>query len=390
MKINDLVFLDLETTGLDVNNDKIVEIALIYRSKKGLKSTFNHLINPRRELPSGIACLTGITDSMVKDTVVFEEIRAELLDLLKDKVIVAHNATFDLAFLQAAVGYNLSNHYVDTLELVQILYPKITSYSLNHLFSTLIEKREEIHRALPDAEALEKLFIFLLEQAKKLPIRTLEEIAYFLKGSDKGLSIFFQELLQESLRNYDFTQKLTVDSTEDREDEPKSISRVTWDIDVLEEMFMPDGNIASAIKSYQKRTQQLEMLRAVAKNFSQERFLIAEAGTGIGKTLAYLVPALTWAISQGEKVIVATHTIALQEQILRSDIKFLKKVLEFSFKAAVLKGRANYLCLYKWKAAKENVEGIKWKEKFVMARLTIWMEQDKTGDRDAVYCGREN
>ncbi len=385
MKINDLVFLDLETTGFDINSDKIIEVALIYHSQEGEKVTFNHLIHPGKKLTEDIARLTGITDSMVKNAVAFSEIKDELLNILKDKVIVAHNATFDLTFLQAAVGYNLPNHYLDTLELAQILCPRMTSYSLNHLVTTLIGRREEVHRALSDAEALEKLFTFLLEEAKNLPLRTLEEIVYFLRNTREGLAIFFQDLLQDSLKNYDFTQRLTAGyGEEDREEEKKSTFSIPWDIDSLEQMFMPGGSIASAINSYQKRNQQLEMLRAVAKNFSQERFLIVEAGTGIGKTLAYLVPALTWAIAQGDKVIVATHTIALQEQILRSDIKFLKKALNFTFKAAVLKGRANYLCLYKWKAAKENSEGLSWKEKIVMARLTTWMEQDGTGDRDSV------
>ena len=127
-----------------------------------------------------------------------------------------------------------------------------------------------------------------------------------------GTNTFWEGIDPVSYTHLDVYKRQTVEEAETTTE----ASEVHWDIKSLEEAFMPGSSIAKGLGVYQKRTQQIKMMKAVAKAFQQERHLIVEAGTGVGKTLAYLVPALNWSLSQSEKVVVSTHTIALQEQIL--------------------------------------------------------------------------
>ncbi len=111
------------------------------------------------------------------------------------------------------------------------------------------------------------------------------------------------------------------------------------------EVFGPDGLIARAHPEYEYRPGQVDMARAVMRAFEEKRHLIVEAGTGTGKTLAYLVPAVAAALGGNGRVIVSTGTKNLQEQLMEKDIPFLQGVLPKPFAATYMKGRNNYLCL---------------------------------------------
>ena len=111
----------------------------------------------------------------------------------------------------------------------------------------------------------------------------------------------------------------------------------------LNHIFGPEGFIAQGLGGYEFRPQQLEMANAVAEAFRADEHLIVEAGTGVGKTFAYLIPAINLALTTGETVVISTNTISLQEQLIRKDLPFLQKVLPCSFSAVLAKGRSNYL-----------------------------------------------
>ncbi len=102
--------------------------------------------------------------------------------------------------------------------------------------------------------------------------------------------------------------------------------------------------IGRAFEGYERRQQQVEMARAVQKALSTKRHLVTEAGTGVGKSLAYLVPAIEKAILGANRVVISTFTIALQEQLINKDIPCLNRCLPWGFKAALAKGKGNYLC----------------------------------------------
>lgn len=377
-------FLDLETTGLDPFKDRIIEIAVISGYQNGEKSIFNQLINPEIPLPPTIKRLTGIEEESLKDAPCFQAISESLWNLLQGKVIVAHNASFDRSFLEAAFGKPLPNCFVDTYELAQLLNPNMASYSLRHLSRTLISDGDPNHRALPDTMALEKLFLYLLKETDKLALPLLQEIYSHIQGADNGIVFLLEEILKAKVREYQFSSQICTQPQKEDCVVDMGLNKVIWDEEELLQMFSTQGNIANGFENYQNRPQQLKMVRAVAKAFTQKRHLLVEAGTGVGKSLAYLAPSIYWAAAHKEKVIISTHTIALQEQLLQKDICFLKKNLNISFKAAVLKGRNNYLCLSKWKKAKESTEGMTWQERFLLARISLWLKESQGGDKDTL------
>src|SRR4051795_5080164 len=128
----------------------------------------------------------------------------------------------------------------------------------------------------------------------------------------------------------------------------------------MQSIFGPDGLIATTHPEYEHRPGQIAMAEAVLRAFHEKRHLIVEAGTGTGKTLAYLVPAIAAAVSRGQRVIISTGTKNLQEQLMEKDIPFLQRVLPRKFSAAYMKGRSNYACLQRIKRAENSpmLEGL--------------------------------
>src|SRR6266516_4740065 len=113
----------------------------------------------------------------------------------------------------------------------------------------------------------------------------------------------------------------------------------------MQKIFGPEGLIAGAHPDYEYRPGQVQMAQAVMRAFEERHHLIVEAGTGTGKTLAYLVPSVAAALGGNGRVIVSTGTKNLQEQLIEKDIPFLQSVLPKNFKASYMKGRNNYVCL---------------------------------------------
>lgn len=149
----------------------------------------------------------------------------------------------------------------------------------------------------------------------------------------------------------------------------------------MEEIFGKNGLIAKFHKDYEHRFGQIKMAEAVLRAFEEKKHLIVEAGTGTGKTLAYLVPAIAAAIGANKRVIISTGTKNLQEQLMEKDIPFLQKVLPKKFSAAYMKGRSNYACLYKIKKAENQpiLEGLDEMDYFDEVRS--WTHETETGDR---------
>ena len=112
----------------------------------------------------------------------------------------------------------------------------------------------------------------------------------------------------------------------------------------IDDFFSPGGVVGKSFDGYERRQQQVEMAKAVQKALSIKRHLVVEAGTGVGKSLAYLAPAVEKAILGANRVVISTFTIALQEQLINKDIPCLNRCLPWSFKATLAKGKSNYLC----------------------------------------------
>src|SRR5947207_12490860 len=149
----------------------------------------------------------------------------------------------------------------------------------------------------------------------------------------------------------------------------------------MHSIFGPDGLIAKAHPEYEHRPGQIDMAEAVLRAFEQKHHLIVEAGTGTGKTLAYLVPAIAAACGSGARIVISTGTKNLQEQLMDKDIPFLQEVLPAKFRAAVMKGRNNYACLLRIKRAESTpvLDGLDQVDQF--DEVFRWVTKTETGDR---------
>jgi ATP-dependent DNA helicase DinG len=149
----------------------------------------------------------------------------------------------------------------------------------------------------------------------------------------------------------------------------------------MDDIFGPEGLIAKFHKNYEYRDGQVKMAGAIAEAFEKKRHLIVEAGTGTGKTLAYLIPAIAASLKHNKRIIISTGTKNLQEQLMEKDIPFLQKIMPNKFTAAYMKGRSNYACIYRVKKAEHQpiLDGLDQMDQFDEVRR--WMYETETGDR---------
>jgi ATP-dependent DNA helicase DinG len=145
----------------------------------------------------------------------------------------------------------------------------------------------------------------------------------------------------------------------------------------------PTGTISRRLPSYEHRSEQLEMARAVTGAIERPGHLVVEAGTGVGKSFAYLVPAILAAVHDKKKVVVSTHTIALQEQLLNKDIPFLQSVMEEEFTAVLVKGRSNYISLRRLNVAIQRQDSLfqRTDESDQLATVRMWSNRTSDGSR---------
>ena len=149
----------------------------------------------------------------------------------------------------------------------------------------------------------------------------------------------------------------------------------------MEEIFGKDGLISKYHKDYEYRVGQIKMAEAVLRAFEEKKHLIVEAGTGTGKTLAYLVPAIAAAIGQKKRVIISTGTKNLQEQLMEKDVPFLQKILPRKFSASAMKGRSNYACLYRIAKAENQPILAGLDEMDYFEEVRHWARESETGDK---------
>ena len=235
--------VDLETTGLDPKQDQIIEIGIQIFDSENMMDQFSMLIDPHLEvgIPAHITDLTGITSADLEGQPNIESVMSDVTKLLEGKIIVGHNIGFDLNFLSAA-GFELTNRTFDTWELAYVLDFDSPDYSLcikaNLLFEDLFDSSVQLHALSPSKEK---------DQLKEIDVPS--------RGRD---------------------------STSD-----------------ISNIFAPTGSLASYLEHYEERETQREMAEHVYGALTDSTNLMVEAGTGTGKSLAYLIPALRFSESTG-------------------------------------------------------------------------------------------
>ena len=155
---------------------------------------------------------------------------------------------------------------------------------------------------------------------------------------------------------------------------------VEIDCEHLVSQFDSGGALAEQFPGYERRDQQIQMLRAVCDAFNQGSELMVEAGTGTGKSMAYLAPAIEFAVANNRHVVVSTNTINLQDQLVEKDIPDLRKALDMDFQAMVLKGRSNYLCRHRFEGFQRKASKSAMDVR-LLAKILAWLPTTTTGDR---------
>lgn len=414
------VALDLETTGLDAKRDHIIEIGAVRFQGNQILDQFITFVNPGRAVPLRIQQLTGIRNSDVSKAPALAAVAPELLAFVGTDVaaVVAHNAGFDMGFLRAA-GIHFQRPVLDTFELATILLPSMSSYSLGGLCQALQIPLEDAHRALDDALATAQLFNRLNTQLAALPILTLTMIVEAGHGETEWPPLHLFERARAQRRHespHEHTPTWAPEQAQANRTSIQVLSTIQADVPAglltdesaltqtipaewIDHFFAADGPLARHFgPMYEVRHSQVQMAHQVLRALNQGDHMLLEAGTGTGKSLAYLAPAALWSVANDRRVVIATNTITLQEQLLERDLPYLQQVLQqaegvtplpaFPWtqlpNTALLKGRSNYLCLrrlHAWRTSRRLSAA----ELVLLAKVLVWLPTTTTGDVSELF-----
>ncbi|WP_419873708.1 ATP-dependent DNA helicase DinG [Candidatus Pristimantibacillus sp. PTI5] len=396
--------LDLETTGHS-SEDDILQVGLVIVSDElEIIESYSSFVRPNIPIPAFITQLTGIDESVVADAPRLKEVIDSLVPFLDDAVLVAHNVGFDAGFLNQALGRcglrPFAGRRLDTIELLRILYPTINTYQLGAVTELFGIPHDQHHRADSDAKATALLLIETVKKLRKLPLLTLQRLSALVDdGSD--LSWFIKHTQQEmeyrtvfESNEYDYFNQFALKVREWSDEQPPRAGSVNSMplTDVSFDNYLADvrHRFEQKFENYEEREAQVAMFQEVYSALNQNQHLLIEAGTGTGKSLGYLIPALYYGIQNGKKVVVSTHTINLQEQLRQRDLPLLDEILPFEFKASIFKGRGNYLCLRKFEGkvnTKDLVSPIE--DTVTAAQMVVWLGETETGDQEELNFGNK-
>lgn len=388
-----IVALDLETTGLDSQKDAIIEIGAVRFAGNRIEDEFSMLINPGRHIPEFITGLTGISDDMVRQAPRILDVIDELRAFIKESPILGHNIQFDLSFLRKFKIFDL-NDIIDTYELAAVLMPSASRYNLGALGLQLGIPLQATHRALDDARVTAAAFQKLFAQASELPLDLLTDIVRFSEPIAWDGAWAFTQALQarsqaglqaKQVRRKQESDPLFTSAGENPGSVALQIPGEPIPIGPEEAAAVLENNgvFSKFFSSYEYRPEQLEMLRAVSNALSFGQHLMVEAGTGVGKSLAYLVPAALFALKNNTRVLISTNTINLQDQLIKKDIPDLCAALALDLRASVLKGRSNYLCPRRLDLFRHRGPSTA-DEMRVLAKVLVWMLENSSGDRTEI------
>ncbi len=395
-----IISLDIETTGLDPQKDAIIEIGAVRFNGQRIEDEWSTLINPGRHIPENITQLTGIDDAMLRNAPHLQDVLQELEAFVGDLPVLGQNVRFDLSFLQKQRVLML-NEVVDTYEMASVLLPTASRYNLGALGQLLGIPLPASHRALDDARVTHGVYARLMEMAIELPLELLAEIVRLGEPLDWDGNFAFHQALK--LRAQEQVKAKRVRKPQQEEDTgplfqeqepgrkgppPGPVSEpVGLDPDEVAAIIEYGGPYSQYFEAFEQRPEQVAMLRAVTNSLSQGHHLMVEAGTGVGKSVAYLVPAALFAIQNNTRVVVSTNTINLQDQLIQKDIPDLRAALGLDLRAAVLKGRANYLCPRRLEIMRHHGPDTA-DEIRVLAKLLVWTAQSASGDRNELNLNR--
>lgn len=387
----EVVFLDFEATGVDPNNDEIIEVGALRVKGTEIIEKFNTLVKPSIFIPAYIVYATNINDEMVSGAPDIKYVFPKLMEFIGPRTVIAF-ADFELQFLKRycrellATGFD--NKYFDVLELARIILPSLHSHRQVDIAKFFNIPVTAAHRAYDDVEVLCHLYRILLAGVLDLDRETLRQISSLSVGTEWPLRELFGLAERTSPQK---TNKSEVSTRQTRragvaKPAERSISGEAGEEleplngEKLLELFAEKGLLASQFDAYETRKEQLEMVLNCAEAFNERKHLVIEAGTGTGKSLAYLVPSIYFAVENDLRVIISTKSINLQDQLFLKDLPFLQRVLDVGFRSSILKGYSNYLCRRKFHKFIQESACLKPEQIALAAMILVWLTEVEDGD----------
>jgi Rad3-related DNA helicase len=382
------VALVLTTSGPDPRRDRVSAVSTVAVDASGERTRFDAVVRARP--PGGDRPNRGleVTEGQPHEEE-WPEIAAKLRALLANERVVTHDADRSLAVL-AAEGVRLEEAPLDTAELASILVPALAATDFDTLREALGVTTGDNASQRNVADALADVFEGLLARIASYDDVTLERLATHISEGGWQFADLFQPRTAARFRASGESRLMPPEIAFLRERPKEDALEPTGSLEpldrrVVQEVIGPQGTLSKVIAGFERRRQQEQMADAVADAINVSGQILVEAGTGTGKSLAYLVPAALSATERGETVVLSTNTLALQDQLLRKDVPDLIAALsktdgDRQVEVVALKGRANYLCLRKWFPWERQVS-LEPNEARLKAKILAWLPRTTTGDR---------
>ncbi len=347
----DVVVLDTETTGLSFSDCHLIEISAARLSGRELADAMDTFVHPGVPIPPEIVRLTGITNRDVQDAPRAEDAVAQLADFVGGMPVLAHNATFDRTFVEAVHGgREVSDTWIDTLALSRMALPRLRSHRLADM-AQAFGVAPVTHRSSDDVAALCGMWRIILCALSDLPNGLLQKLADMHPEVDWSFRPILSHLaLAEAGSTFSLraVRSSLVSEAEApvRDDCEELLHPQVPSADEVRAAFEPGGLVSRMYDTYEVRPEQVQMAEEVRSALEAGEHRAIEAGTGVGKSVAYLLPEVLFAKRNGVTVGVATKTNALTDQLVSHELPALAKVLPGGLTFHSLKGYDHYPCLH--------------------------------------------
>jgi len=388
LQLSTYIALDLETTGLDPYACGITEVSAYKFVNGSPVEEFTTLVDPQQPIPKEISELTGITPDMVQGKPQIQDILPDLFSFIGNDSIVGQNIGFDISFLEYACrqnGLKLPKLCIyDTLTLAKTFLFFLHRFSLTAISDYFGLETEGAHRASVDTLNTGLVFKELIYEAASTPlsiIQTMCEVSSHIE--------FYNKMLYNNILQLGLATKSVNGLIESEIEKPvfqhfysyKCKSNTEFIPDETIEWFEDNGNIPNAWPSFEVRDSQVDLASDTYKAFVEGSILLAEAGTGLGKSLAYLCAGILNSKKTDIPLVVSTYTKNLQEQLFTSDIPQLAQVLDVDMNAVIYKGRHNYICLSRLENVISNANNLlKVRDCVEFLAIIVWSHYTNTGD----------
>ena len=357
-----VIVLDTETTGLSFKDCELIQIAAARIEGREVVDRLDTFVNPGRPIPPEIVRLTGIRDLDVADAPSPEEAVARLADFAGGMPVLAHNASFDRTFVEAVPGgHGVSDTWIDTLALSRIALPRLSTHRLADM-AEAFGVAPVTHNAGDDVDALVGMWRIILLALTDLPQGLLARLAEMHPEVDWPYRPVLAHLAtlqgSEPLSLKAVRHQLVAEApARPREDAAERTEALTPLVPAqIEAAFAAGGTVEAMYgqRSYETRPEQVAMAHEVAEALSTSTHRAIEAGTGVGKSVAYLLPAVLFAQANNLTVGVATKTNALTDQLVTHELPELARALPGGLSFSSLKGYDHYPCLRRLERAAVN------------------------------------